>query len=169
MRPSARAGGDGGEVEAAGHTSHRTAHQRGIGDVALEEFGAGRQVLALAGGEIIQHAHAIAARDQRVREVGADEAGPAGDEVKRHESRSAVGCGMGSSSNMPGVFRGLRGIARGPRDGLVGGVAPKKAMARPSVPATTAGNACALDPSPYQLPWAGLTGIVLARGHGTCS
>ena len=38
------------------------------------------QVLALAGGEVVDDRHLVAALDQRVDEVRADEAGAAGDE-----------------------------------------------------------------------------------------
>ena len=51
-----------------------------IGDVADQQFHARCQVLALAGGQVVQHAHAVAARLQRVGQVRADETGAAGDE-----------------------------------------------------------------------------------------
>ena len=42
------------------------------------------QVGAMPGGEIIQHPHAVAARDQRVTQMRADEPRAAGDEVQTH-------------------------------------------------------------------------------------
>ncbi len=39
-----------------------------------------REVRPVAGGEVVEHAHLVAAREQRAHEVRADEARPAGDE-----------------------------------------------------------------------------------------
>ena len=60
-----------------------------IGEVAFDEFNAGdvRQVLALAGDQAVDDAHASAAADELFREVGTDEAGAAGDEVGSHTAR----------------------------------------------------------------------------------
>ena len=56
-----------------------------IADVALDELDVVRdvgQVLALAGEEVVEDAHAVAARDQRARDRRPDEPGAAGDEVR---------------------------------------------------------------------------------------
>ena len=61
------------------------ARRRGrVPDVALDELDVLRevgQVLALAGEEVVEDAHLVAAREQRARDRGADEAGAAGDEI----------------------------------------------------------------------------------------
>ena len=60
------------------------AHAGRVADVGLVEAGAARQrgaeVLALAGGEVVDDGHLVAAIEERVDEVGADEAGSAGDQ-----------------------------------------------------------------------------------------
>ena len=56
---------------------------RRVGGVAFEQldpFVVQGQVVALAGGQVVQHTHAVAARQQRVGQVGADETGAAGDQ-----------------------------------------------------------------------------------------
>ena len=54
-----------------------------VGEVALEELDARdvREVAALAGDQAVDDADALAAADELFREVGADEAGAAGDEI----------------------------------------------------------------------------------------
>ena len=42
------------------------------------------EVRARAGREVVEHAHLVAALEQRAHEVRADEAGAAGDERRRH-------------------------------------------------------------------------------------
>ena len=59
-------------------------NQDRVGDIALKQFDPDGQVVAMAGGQIVQHPHPVATRDQRFAEVGADEARAAGDEVDRH-------------------------------------------------------------------------------------
>ena len=57
----------------------------------LDVVGDVGEVLAAAGGEVVEHAHPVAAREQRAHEVRADEAGAAGDEhVATHAGRSAT-------------------------------------------------------------------------------
>ena len=66
----------------------RSARQRGqrgaVADVELDQLGAGRQrpveVLAAAGREVVDDRHLVAAREQRVDQIRADEAGAAGDQ-----------------------------------------------------------------------------------------
>ena len=48
----------------------------------LDELG---DVLLAAGGEVVEDADLLAALDERVRQIGADEAGAAGDEVMGHD------------------------------------------------------------------------------------
>ena len=52
-----------------------------IGEIALDELDAVAQVVLVAGGEIVDDAHAVAARDERFGNVRADEAGAAGNEI----------------------------------------------------------------------------------------
>ena len=55
--------------------------RRRVGDRRLVQRRApAREVLAPAGREVVDDPHLVAAREQRVDEVGADEAGAAGDE-----------------------------------------------------------------------------------------
>src|SRR5829696_3167113 len=44
-----------------------------------------REVGAVAGGEVVEHPHVVAAREQRADEVAADEPAAAGDEHLRHQ------------------------------------------------------------------------------------
>ena len=60
-------------LPASGEVAH-------VCDPQLHPVAVRREVLARARGEIVEHAHARAARHQGVDEVGADEAGAAGDE-----------------------------------------------------------------------------------------
>jgi hypothetical protein len=62
-----------------------------VADVGLDQLGARRQrpveVLAPPGREVVDDRHLVAAREQRVDQVGADEAGAAGDQSP-HRRRS---------------------------------------------------------------------------------
>ena len=49
-----------------------------------------REVRAAAGGEVVQHADVVAAHEQRLHEVRADEAGTSRDEDTGHAARSAT-------------------------------------------------------------------------------
>ena len=71
-----------GQVHHRPTSLHRTTHAIGIGDIADDQFDACilRQVFALAGREIVQHTNGIAARQQRINQVRADEPGTAGDQ-----------------------------------------------------------------------------------------
>ena len=51
-----------------------------IADVELVELGAGGEVVARAGREVVDDVHLVPAREQRIDDVGADEAGAACDE-----------------------------------------------------------------------------------------
>jgi tetratricopeptide (TPR) repeat protein len=59
-------------------------HRVGVADVELGQLGAllqrHREVLAPAGGDVVEHGHLVAPGEQRVDQVGADEAGSAGDQ-----------------------------------------------------------------------------------------
>ena len=59
-----------------------------LADVALGERGLGAQVLALAGGEVVDDGDLVAAREQRVDDVRADEPGAAGDDRPHAASAS---------------------------------------------------------------------------------
>ncbi len=61
-----------GEVE-----DHVRVRLEGLADVVLAQLGLRVQVLTLAGGEVVDDHDVVAPRDQRVDEVGADEAGAA--------------------------------------------------------------------------------------------
>ena len=77
-------------MEAAGDTVKR-AHERGrISHVAFDQHRAWRQVLAFAGGEIVQHADRIAARQQRLAQMRTDEARTAGHQPCRHAPSPAL-------------------------------------------------------------------------------
>ena len=52
----------------------------GVADVELVELGAGGEVVARAGGEVVDDVHLVAAREQRVDDMRADEARAACDE-----------------------------------------------------------------------------------------
>ena len=65
------------------------ATQRLIADVADHELGARRHRPVEAGGEIVEHDHALAGVDQRVDHVAADVAGAAGDQ-DRHAINPCV-------------------------------------------------------------------------------
>ena len=57
--------------------------ERGVrvaADVALVQHGAGRDVLALPGREVVEHVHLVAAREQGLDDVRADEASAPCDE-----------------------------------------------------------------------------------------
>src|SRR5580658_507197 len=84
--------GDGGEMKAAVHTGYRRLNRVRIGDVALDQLDAGRQVGALSGGQVVEYPHGVAVTDQRVAQMRADEAGTAGDEI-------------GEMSHTPGLAR----------------------------------------------------------------
>jgi hypothetical protein len=60
--------------------AEQRAHAVAVADVGLLEARLGGHALALAGGEVVDHADIVPAREQRVGDVRADEAGTAGDE-----------------------------------------------------------------------------------------
>ena len=82
--------GDGGEMKAAADASQRVAHRGRIGHVAFDQCDARRQVLAPAGGQVVQHAHRIAACQQRLAQMRADEARAAGHQPCGHAPSSAL-------------------------------------------------------------------------------
>ena len=58
-------------------------HQRGIGHVALDQLDTRMvhgQIFWFARGQIVQHAHRITLSQQGIGQMGADEAGPSGDQ-----------------------------------------------------------------------------------------
>jgi hypothetical protein len=64
-----------------------TGHRGGAGDAALDEFNAirdGVQVVVLAGAEVVQHADAVARRQQSLHQVRADKPRAAGDQAFWH-------------------------------------------------------------------------------------
>ena len=77
--------GDGGEVYHAVDARHRIPHRGQVGDVAEDQRGTGSEVLALAGREVVEDAHRIAAGAECCGEMRADEAAAAGDEKGRQD------------------------------------------------------------------------------------
>ena len=68
----------GREVE-ADVRARRVEHAVGVGaDVALVQRCVGQDVFPLPGGEVVEHVHLVAAGDERVHQVRADEARAAG-------------------------------------------------------------------------------------------
>ena len=61
-----------------------------VRDVALDELGARLDVAQVAGGQVVDDADALAAGEQGLGEVGADEAGSAGDDVQGHGVRKSA-------------------------------------------------------------------------------
>ena len=61
-----------------------------VRDIALDQGRGGRQIAALTGGQVIEHTHGVAPRDQSVAQVRADEAGSPGDQIDTHEAKSGV-------------------------------------------------------------------------------
>ncbi|MNI74027.1 hypothetical protein D3C73_1300890 [compost metagenome] len=58
-------------------------HQCGIGNITLDQLKARvaqLQVVALASGKVVEHTHRVAFSQQRIAQVGANEAGAAGDQ-----------------------------------------------------------------------------------------
>jgi len=64
------------------------------------ELGAGRDTLALAGGEVVDDRDPVAAGEQGVCDVGADEAGAAGDDRGDGHGGGAYPAGSGGSIPM---------------------------------------------------------------------
>ena len=64
--------------------------KRQVGEIAFEELDAGKviEIAALAGDQVVDDADAVAAANEFFREVGSDEAGAAGDEIRGHSRRS---------------------------------------------------------------------------------
>ncbi len=100
-------------MEAAVHPLQRAADQGGIGDVADDQIGALRQVVAMAGGQIVQHPDGVAARDQRVAQMRTDEPRAAGDQEAAHARPSAPGYGYR-------LHRAAAAPAAGPRHPTAG-------------------------------------------------
>jgi hypothetical protein len=76
-------------VQHVAHALHRPTDCVGMADVALDQLDLvepGCQVLALAGGKVVQHAHPLALLHEPFDDVGADKAGAAGDEVERRDT-----------------------------------------------------------------------------------
>lgn len=64
-------------------TSRNLLDQPGIGDIAFNQFQpwvADLQVAPLASGEVVENAYCVAFVQQRIAQVGANEAGTAGDQ-----------------------------------------------------------------------------------------
>ena len=66
------------------HALDRGAHGVLVGHVALDQRHAGRQVVARSGGQVVEHAHGVAAAHERVAQMRPDEPGAAGDEEGGH-------------------------------------------------------------------------------------
>src|SRR5262249_8656358 len=80
----ARDGAQRGLVEHALDPRHGPPNCLWIAQVALDQLDSleSRQVLAPAGGEVVEDAHAIAATDQAFHDVRTDETGTAGDQIE---------------------------------------------------------------------------------------
>ncbi len=76
--------GDGGEMEAAIDAVQGRGDDHRVRDITLDQGRGGGQVGAVTGGQVIQHADGVVARDQSVAQVGADEAGSSGDQIDAH-------------------------------------------------------------------------------------
>ena len=77
------------EVEHAVDAFERPVDRVTVAEIADHQLGLAAEVGGRAVGvcervETVEHAHALAGREQRVDEVGADEPGAAGDEDARH-------------------------------------------------------------------------------------
>ena len=75
-------GAVGGLVEDGFHALHGLVDGHLVGDVGAHEVGGGIDVLLEAGGDVVEHADGIAPLDESVDDVGADEAGPAGNQCQ---------------------------------------------------------------------------------------
>ena len=96
---------------ASGRERRRLARDGGaVGDVAADEPGAGAEcpgeVLLPAGREVVEHQHLVPATDERIDEVGADEAGPAGDEAPHRRRVCARSCKAGGTLHPPAAATG---------------------------------------------------------------
>ena len=67
------------------------------------------EVLAVAGREVVEHAHLVAALEQRAHEVRADEAAAAGDEDARHQATAST---WKFANSEPGIGSRSDGSAR---------------------------------------------------------
>ena len=82
---------DGREVKAPVHTLHGLRRRARIGHVPDDQVHPIAQVVSLAGREIVQHPHSVAAGQERVAKVRADEAGAACHQEQAHARVSGVG------------------------------------------------------------------------------
>ena len=57
-------------MEAAGGAVHGAQHRVEIGDVGADQLASRIEVFDAAGGQVVQHPHAVAGGGQRVGEVG---------------------------------------------------------------------------------------------------
>ena len=79
--------GQGGLVKDAIDSRDRPVHRGGVDDIALDQFdpvAEGGQVRQIAGAEVIEHADAVAALDEGLRDMRTDKSGPAGYEESSH-------------------------------------------------------------------------------------
>ena len=67
-------------------------HLERLADVVLDELRLRVDVLAAAGGQVVDDGHVVAARDERVDEMGADEARSTGDDRPHAPYRSPGAC-----------------------------------------------------------------------------
>ena len=71
--------------------AHGVVHTLVAAQLALDDLDVEAvEVRAVAGGEVVEHAHLVAALEQRADEVRADEAGAAGDEDARHQATAST-------------------------------------------------------------------------------
>ena len=86
----------GGEVQRRVGRGHEVVDELGVERRALDQLDVGMPVqmgdrVAPAGGEVVEEDDALAAGEQRVREVGADEAGAAGDQDPAGLAKRSLG------------------------------------------------------------------------------
>ena len=110
-----RSGRRGGRSTCGPDAVDQVAHRARVADVGLDQLRrrarAAGEVLALAGGEVVDDGHVVAALDERVDEVRADEPGASGDE-SLHAGRGSQRLLLRSPSDARGLFVTLEGIDR---------------------------------------------------------
>ncbi len=79
-------GCDGGQMKTAVLALHQMLHQGGVTNITDDDLGFGRQVVPIAGREIVDDSDLVAPRHQRVGEVRTDEAAASCNQPVRHGS-----------------------------------------------------------------------------------
>ena len=91
------------------HAGDRALRERQIGEIPFEELDAGDvvEIAALAGDETVGDADGVPAADELFRQMGTDESGAAGDEIRSHsvEARVCRLVRVNPACDSPGVQR----------------------------------------------------------------